>query len=130
MSSILLVDDEAAVGDALRETLAGFGYEVTVANTVESAVHMIRRAQFDAVLLEFNLRSQSAATPRSGAGLEVLRQLRALGRLTPVLILTVANDELCKQTCLDAGADDFLLKTDGLQNLVLRLRALVPEKDE
>lgn len=127
MISILLAGDEAVVGSALRRSLAGFGFEVRIARTVESASRMARRRRFDAILLEFNLRSRREAEPRTGGGLRVLRELRRSGVATPVLIFTTAESKLCRSASYEAGANDFVVKTDGISRLASILRAHIAE---
>jgi len=123
MNSILLVDDETVICTEFARTLAGLGFEVEVAPTIESGITCAQAAQFDAILVEFNLRSKRRAHPRSGNGLQVIRQLRALGVRTPVLMFTAMQGELYERASLDAGADDFVLKSTSIPCLVSRLHA-------
>jgi len=122
MNSILLVDDETVICAEFARTLEGLGFEVKVARTVESGLSCAEAAQFDAILVEFNLRSERRAHPRTGNGLQVVRQLRALEITAPVLMFTVMEGEFYETASLDAGADDFILKTTSIPNLVSRLR--------
>jgi DNA-binding response OmpR family regulator len=130
MNSILLVDDEAVIGAQFARTLEGLGFEVEVAPTVESGLSRAETAQFDAILVEFNLRSERSAHPRTGNGHQVVRQLRALGVTAPVLMLTAMKGELYETASLDAGADDFILKTTSIPCLVSRLRAHIRRREQ
>jgi DNA-binding response OmpR family regulator len=123
MNSILLVDDETVICAEFARTLGGLGFEVKVAPTVESGLSCAEAAQFDAILVEFNLRSERAPHPRTGNGLQLVRQLRASDVNVPVLMFTAMEGELYETASLDAGADDFILKTTSIPSLVSRLRA-------
>jgi DNA-binding response OmpR family regulator len=125
MNSILLVDDETAIGAEFARTLEDFGFEVKVAPTAESGLACAEAARFDAILVEFNLRSERRAHPRSGNGLQLVRQLRAVEVTAPVLMFTAMKGELYETASLDAGADDFILKTTSIPSLVSRLRAQI-----
>ena len=125
MRSILLIDDETETSAALAQSLQRFGFHVETAGTLEVALRVLEQPRFNAVLLEFNLRSGRKARPRTGAGLEVVRRLRATGMMTPVLIFTAMEGELYVRASLEAGADDFILKTDGIPHLLTRLRAQI-----
>jgi DNA-binding response OmpR family regulator len=123
MNSMLLVDDEAVICAEFARTLEGFGFEVEVAPTVESGLSCAAATRFDVILVEFNLRSERRAHPRSGNGLQVVRQLRALEVKAAVLMFTAMKGELYETASLDAGADDFIQKTTSIPCLVSRLRA-------
>jgi DNA-binding response OmpR family regulator len=127
MNSILLVDDEAAICVEFARTLAGLGFKVEVAPTVESALSRAETSRFDAILVDFNVRSERGAHPRSGNGLKVIRQLRALDIPAPVLMFTSMEGEFYETASLDAGADDFILKTTAILSLVSRLHAHIHE---
>jgi DNA-binding response OmpR family regulator len=123
MNSILLVDDEMVICAEFARTLEGLGFEVKLANTVESALSSAGEARFDAILVEFDLRSARSDHPRTGNGLKVIRQLRTLEVTAPILMFTAMKGELYETGSLDAGADDFILKTTSIPSLVSRVRA-------
>ena len=123
MNSILLVDDEAAICVEFARTLEGLGFKVEVAPTVESGLSRAETARFDAILVEFNVRSERGVHPKSGNGLKVIRQLRALDIPVPVLMFTAMEGEFYETASLEAGADDFLPKTASIPSLVSRIRA-------
>lgn len=125
MNSILLVDDETVICAEFARTLEGLGFEVEVAPDVESGLLYAEAAQFDAILVEFNLRSERRAHPRTGNGLQLVRQLRAADVIAPVLMFTAMEGELYEAASLNAGANDFILKTTSIPSLVSRLRAHV-----
>jgi len=130
MNSILLVDDESVICAEFARTLVGLGFKVEVAPSVESGLSCAGTAQFDAILVEFNLRSERRPLPRAGNGLQLVRQLRDMGVITPVLMFTAMEGELYETASLNAGADDFILKTTSIPSLVSRVRAHIRRRQE
>lgn len=125
MKSILLVDDEVTICAELEQTLKQLGFRVETAPTIESALGRIRRTKFDAILVEFNLKSNCKTHPRAGNGLQLVRRIRALRIRIPVLMFTVMEGELYEKASRDAGADGFVQKTIPIPSLVARLNAHV-----
>jgi two-component system, OmpR family, KDP operon response regulator KdpE len=113
---ILVVDDEPQILRALETTLRGAGYEVDAVATGGAALTLAAARPPDAVVLDLVLPDQS--------GLAVCRELRAWSPV-PVLMLSVVGDEAEKVAALDAGADDYMTKPFGLDELLARLRALL-----
>lgn len=122
---ILLVEDDAVLRSVMQRSLAQAGHRVDEAATLEDARHWWRVQPFDAVLLDLNL--PLTAQPRSGLGngLALLRDMRARGDRTPVLVLTARDRTEERIAGLDAGADDYLGKPFELGEVEARLRALV-----
>lgn len=114
---ILLVEDDALLGDGLRAGLMLDGYGVDWARDGEAARLAWLAEDYDACVLDLGL-------PRRD-GLAVLKEVRARGKRTPVLILTARDTTADKVAGLDAGADDYLLKPFELEELQARLRALL-----
>ena len=114
---LLLVEDDAALGEGVRVGLHQEGYTVDWLRDGASAVHALLSESFDLVLLDLGL-------PRLD-GIQVLQQLRARGCSVPVLILTARDDTRDRIAGLDAGADDYLVKPFDLDELKARLRALL-----
>ena len=122
---ILLVEDDAVLRDVMVRRFTDGGSHVDAAEDVESADHLWRVQTFDAVLLDLNLPATASATSGIGSGLTALRQARARGDRTPVLVLTARNRTDERIAGLDAGADDYLGKPFELAEVEARLRALV-----
>ncbi|WP_432824551.1 response regulator transcription factor [Dactylosporangium sp. CA-092794] len=114
---ILVVDDDAAVRDSLARTLRFEGYQVQTAADGRQALGVIEDGEPDAVILDVSMPVLD--------GLEACRELRAEGRLVPVLMLTARDSVGDRVAGLDAGADDYLVKPFALQELMARLRALL-----
>jgi len=122
---ILLVEDDAVLGDVMARSLREAGHRVDAAKDLAEADHFWRVQPFDAVLLDLNLPRSSAKLATLGNGLEILRAARARGDHTPVLVLTARNRTEERIAGLDAGADDYLGKPFELAEVEARLRALV-----
>jgi DNA-binding response OmpR family regulator len=123
MNSILLVDDEATINAKLQTTLQHFGFRVEVAPTIETAQDRAIREQFDVILVDFDLRSETSAHPNLGNGTGLVIQLRASGVTVPILMFTVLEGEFYETSSLNAGADDYILKTTSIPRLLARLHA-------
>jgi two-component system KDP operon response regulator KdpE len=113
-AKILVVDDEPQIRRMMRATLTSSGHQVDEARTGEEALEKFREFLPDLVLLDLNM-------PGMG-GLEVCKSIRA-GSDVPIIILTVRNTEKEKVEALDAGADDYVSKPFGMQELLARIRA-------
>lgn len=115
--NVLIVDDESSIRRALHGTLEGMGFNVKDASTGEEAVHLVRDAEYDVVLLDINM-------PGMG-GIKACREIRrSLPRLG-ILMLTVRDSEEDKVVALDAGADDYITKPFNIRELAARIRAAV-----
>ena len=111
---ILVVDDEPQILRALRTNLRGAGYEVFTAATAEEALAEAAARQPDAIILDLVL--------PDGNGTDVCRELRSW-TAAPVIVLSAVGEEKEKVEALDAGADDYVTKPFGLDELLARLRA-------
>lgn len=114
---ILVVDDDRAVRESLRRSLAFNGYDVSLAGDGFAALAAIETEQPDALILDLMM-------PRLD-GLETCRRLRAAGDDRPVLMLTARDSVSDRVAGLDAGADDYLPKPFALEELLARVRALL-----
>ena len=113
-AKILIVDDAQQVRRVLHTALSSEGYTTYEAASGEEALDSIRAAVPDAILLDVNM-------PGMG-GLEACREIRRTLDV-PILMLTVRNSERDKVLALDAGADDYVVKPFGMQELLARIRA-------
>ena len=114
MTRILAVDDEPPMLRALGANLRVHGYDVDLAATGEEALQLAARNQPDAVILDLGLPGIS--------GLEVIRGLRGWTD-TPIIILSAREAQGEKVAALDVGADDYVTKPFGMDELLARLRA-------
>lgn len=114
LTRILVVDDEPAIRCLLRTGLATQGYDVLEAVDGTVALALLAEGPVDLVILDLGLPGLN--------GLDVLRTLRARGDLTPVLVLSSRDDESGKVQALDGGADDYVTKPFGMNELVARVR--------
>ena len=112
---VLVVDDEPQIRRVLRRALVGHGYGVELAEGGEVALDQLATRGADVVVLDLVMPGID--------GFEVLRQLRAWSRV-PVIVLTARGDEADKVAALDLGADDYLTKPFGIEELLARLRAV------
>jgi len=113
-AKILIVDDEPQIRRVLRTTLTSQGYTVVEARTGDEALEEIRHERPDLILLDVNMPGRS--------GLETCTEIRATSDV-PIIMLTVRNSERDKVQALDAGADDYVVKPFGVEELMARIRA-------
>jgi two-component system KDP operon response regulator KdpE len=113
-ANILVVDDEPQIRRVLRSTLSSQGYVITDAKSGEEALESFRKERPDLVLLDVNM-------PGMG-GIEACREIRLISD-APIIMLTVRNAERDKVSALDAGADDYVVKPFGIEELLARIRA-------
>jgi two-component system KDP operon response regulator KdpE len=114
MTRVLLVDDDPALVRALSINLKARGYEVDVAYTGARALELAGSRLPDVIVLDLGLPDLD--------GLEVLHGLRGWTRI-PVLVLSAREEQAEKVAALDAGADDYVIKPFGMDELLARLRA-------
>jgi DNA-binding response OmpR family regulator len=114
---ILVVEDDRRTAAFIQKALAAEGWAVDVLSDGAEGLQALGTTPFDAAVLDVMLPGRD--------GLSVLRQLRRLGRHTPVLLLSARGEVNERVEGLDAGADDYLAKPFALEELVARVRALV-----
>jgi two-component system KDP operon response regulator KdpE len=113
---VLLVDDEANVRTSLRRGLEALGYEVEVAPDGQAGVQLVERWHPDVVLMDLAMPKMS--------GLSAIDQIRTWSTV-PIIVLSVMGEEADKVRALEAGADDYLTKPFGLQELNARIRVVL-----
>ena len=117
MVKILIIEDDRRTANAVRTGLRGEGYEAIVARTGEDGLSQLHSTNFDLVLLDWMLPGRD--------GITILRQLRARGQKTPVLLLTARDAVEDRVLGLDSGADDYLVKPFAFAELLARMRVLL-----
>jgi two-component system KDP operon response regulator KdpE len=110
---ILVVDDEPQITRVLRTALTGSGYEVRTADDGHSGLRSAREWQPDLVITDVSMPNMS--------GIELCRELRSESTL-PIIVLSVKGEEKTKVEALDAGADDYVTKPVGMDELLARVR--------
>ncbi len=112
---ILAVDDEPAILRFLRTSLRAQGYEVSEAADAHGALAAVKRGAIDLLVLDLGLPDKS--------GIDVIRELREGGTSLPIIVLSSRTDEAGKVAVLDLGADDYVTKPFGVDELLARIRA-------
>jgi two-component system, OmpR family, KDP operon response regulator KdpE len=112
---VLIVDDEPPIRRFLKTALVAQDYRVEEADDGEAALEFLKRNPVDLVILDLGLPGMD--------GLEVVQRLREAGNTTPIIILSSRDDEAGKVAALDLGADDYVSKPFGVEELSARIRA-------
>ena len=112
---VLVVDDEPPILRFLRASLQSQGYIVSTAANARTALDMVRGHTADLVVLDLGLPDMD--------GLDVVRQIRDGGETLPIIILSSRDNESAKVKALDLGADDYVTKPFGIDELLARIRA-------
>jgi two-component system KDP operon response regulator KdpE len=113
-ANILVVDDEPQIRRVLRSTLSFRGYTISEVASGEEAIELAPKLKPDLILLDVNLPGMS--------GIETCREIRRSSD-APIIMLTVRSAERDKVVALDAGADDYVTKPFGIEELLARIRA-------
>jgi two-component system KDP operon response regulator KdpE len=116
MTKVVVIDDEAAICRALRINLTARDYQVPTAGDGASGLAAIARERPDVVILDLGLPDMD--------GTEVIKGVRGWST-TPIIVLSAREQEQAKVAALDAGADDYVTKPFGMDELLARLRAAV-----
>ncbi len=116
---ILVVDDEPQLTRVLRRSLLAKGYDVRIAGDGEFALQTFRDWPPALVITDLAMPNMS--------GLELCRRLRAISQV-PIIVLSVRGEEATKVEALDAGADDYITKPFGMDELLARIRATLRRK--
>ena len=117
---ILVVDDEPAIRRFLRTSLTAQRFQVTEAEDGKSAQEELRRRPFDLLVLDLGLPDMD--------GFDIIGRLRHSGCDVPILVLSSRTDEAGKVKALDLGADDYVTKPFGVEELLARVRAALRHK--
>jgi two-component system KDP operon response regulator KdpE len=111
---ILVVDDESQITRVLRTSLSAHGYDIRAANDGETALEIVKDWVPDLVITDLAMPNMD--------GLELCRRLRTQTQV-PIIVLSVRGEERTKVKALDAGADDYVTKPFGMEELLARVRA-------
>jgi len=117
---VLVVDDEPAIRRFLRTSLTAQGFLVDEAENGKMALDELRRHPFDLLILDLGLPDID--------GFDIIERLRQSGSSVPILVLSSRTDEAGKVKALDLGADDFVTKPFGVEELLARMRAALRHK--
>ncbi len=117
---VLIVDDEPPIRRFLRTSLSAQGYDIVEAEDGVKALDEVRRMSPDVLVLDLGLPGMD--------GLEVIRRLRGGGATLPIIVLSSRADEAGKVEALDLGADDYVTKPFGVDELLARIRAAMRHK--
>jgi two-component system KDP operon response regulator KdpE len=125
VTKVVVIDDEAAICRALRINLSARSYEVKTASDGSSGLALVARERPDVVIVDLGLPDMDGA--------DVIRGIRGWSS-APIIVLSAREHEVTKVSALDAGADDYVTKPFGMDELLARLRAAVrraiPADDE
>ncbi len=114
---LLLIEDDIALASVLSETLSQYGYVVDVVHDGEMGWEQATREDYRTVLLDVNI-------PKLD-GIKLCRRLRSCGYTVPILMVIARHTSFDKVVCLDAGADDYVVKPFEMLELMARIRALM-----
>jgi DNA-binding response OmpR family regulator len=117
MKRLLLVEDDQLISKSLRLSLQYRAFEVRVCETVASGIAAFEKETFDIVILDVNLPDDT--------GYSLCKKIRATNRTIPVLMLTARTDEVSAVKGLESGADDYVRKPFGLEELMARIQRLI-----
>lgn len=117
MAKILVVEDNADLSENIRDLLESHQYNVDCAMDGIEALGYLRAYEYDVIVLDWVLPKMT--------GIEIVKQFRAQGGVTPVIMLTGRRDIEDKESGFDAGADDYLTKPFELRELAARIKSLI-----
>ena len=118
---IIVIDDEFQITRVLKRSLGAHRYDVRTASDGESGLDLFRDFRPDLVITDLSM-------PGMG-GIEVCREIRKISSV-PIIVLSVRGEELVKVEALDAGADDYITKPFGMNELLARVRAALRRSTE
>ncbi len=117
MAKILVVEDNLELSDNIQEYLSAQSHNVDCCGDGVAALGYLKSYEYDVIVLDWTLPKMS--------GIELLKQYRAQGGVTPIVMLTGRRDLDDKECGFDAGADDYLTKPFELRELAMRIKSLI-----
>jgi two-component system, OmpR family, KDP operon response regulator KdpE len=118
---ILVIDDETQITRVLRRSLTAHRYEVRTASDGESGLEVFHDFHPDLIITDLSMPEMN--------GIEVCREVRKISQI-PIIVLSVKGEEKTKVEALDAGADDYITKPFGMNELLARVRAALRRQPE
>lgn len=125
MDRLLIIEDEIALADGLRDNFAIEGFEVLVANDGQAGLQLAQMEKPDIIILDVMLPKKS--------GFDVCKELRNQGNQTPIIMLTARTEEVDRVLGLELGADDYVAKPFSTRELLARVKAVLrrsPDKKD
>jgi DNA-binding response OmpR family regulator len=116
MSCLLVIEDDSSIRSALERGLAAQGHDILTAESGIAGLELVLASRPDAVLLDLGLPDVD--------GITMIGMIRAASQV-PIIVITAVNDDPTMVTALDAGADDYVLKPFGLDQVSARIRAVL-----
>lgn len=113
---ILIVEDDAGVAEMVRLGLSAEGHVVEIASDGAEGSFLARSYDYDTIILDYSLPKKD--------GLKICEEVRRVGKLSPILFLSITNDTSLKVSALNAGADDYMTKPFSIEELQARVKAL------
>ncbi|MBI4549043.1 MAG: response regulator transcription factor [Ignavibacteriae bacterium] len=117
MKRVLIIEDDAAIANLVEIHLKDLGCAVTKISKGEDGLHEALSEKYDLIILDLMLPGLS--------GLEVCKELRAVNRTIPILMLTARSEEFDRVLGLELGADDYLTKPFSVRELIARVKAIL-----
>ncbi len=113
---ILIIEDDRTIAKTVKDSLSAHTHTVDVSTDGADGSFLARSYEYDAILLDYNLPKKD--------GLAVCKEIRAAGKTTPILFMSVAGDTSTKVSALRLGADDYITKPFSLDELLARIDAV------
>ena len=117
MTRILIVEDEEAMRNGLKDNLEFEGYEIETAEDGKIGLSKINNNKYDLIVMDVMMPNLS--------GFEVCKKMRSAGNKTPVILLTARGEEIDKILGLELGADDYITKPFSVRELIARIKAIL-----
>ena len=114
---ILIAEDERPIANSLKKYLALEGFDAVISNDGEAALYELSKNRYDLLLLDWRMPKKN--------GYEVCLELRRIGSLIPIILLTALNDISNKVDALNAGADDYITKPFSMEEVIARINSIL-----
>ena len=122
LKEVLLVEDDPLIAKTLKMSLPYKGFQITPCETFQKGLETFLSGSFDLIMLDINL--------PDGSGLDLCREIRKRNESIPVLMVTAKSDEDTAVLSFEGGADDFIRKPYGVQELAARMSRLLQRRSE